>query len=219
MALVGESEVPAHRCGVVIQTVVQQVLGARVPVGDLPSQRSALRISDQAHVMSKAHVTEVLLQEDFHDLHVDGTSRGGQKYIAQAVTTTTGTYSLGFTSVATEDTTTLVEVTLQMLEELSGLHTEHEAQQNFLDMLSRLSAVMTDRASVMKSFTQCLQRERQVLLQTEEGLDFLHCNAHFLLGLSSEVRKVLLEEDEARRENQAGYSRASECLAYRYCNF
>ena len=49
MALVGESEVPAHRCGVVIQTVVQQVLGARVPDGDLPSQRSALRISDQAY--------------------------------------------------------------------------------------------------------------------------------------------------------------------------
>ena len=200
MALVGESEVPAHRCGVVIQTVVQQVLGARVPVGDLPSQRSALRISDQAHVMSKAHVAQVLLQEDFHDLHVDGTSRGGQKYIAQAVTTTTGTHSLGFTSLAMEDTTTLVEVTLQMLEELSGLHTQHEAQQNFLDTLSRLSAVMTDRASVMKSFTQRLQHEGQVLLQTDEGLDFLHCNAHFLLGLPSEVRKVLLEEDEARRE-------------------
>jgi len=84
--------------------------------------------------MSKAHVAEVLLQEDFHDLHVDGTSRGSQKYIAQAVTTTTGTHSLGFTSVAMEETTTLVEVTRQMLEELSGLHTEHEAQQNFLDM-------------------------------------------------------------------------------------
>ena len=151
-------------------------------------------------LFSKAHVAEVLLQEDFHDLHVDGTSRGGQKYIAQAVTTTTGTYSLGFTSVATEDTTTLVEVTLQMLEELSGLHTEHEAQQNFLDMLSRLSAVMTDRASVMKSFTQRLQHEGQVLLQTDEGLDFLQCNAHVLLGRSSEVRQVVLEEDEARRE-------------------
>ena len=64
------------------------------------------------------------------------------KNVAQAVTTK-GTHSLGFTSVATEDTTTLVEVTLQLLEELSGLHTEHEAQQNFLDMLSRLSVVMT----------------------------------------------------------------------------
>ena len=79
MALVGESEVPAHRCGVVIQTVVRQVLGARVPDGDLSSQCSAFRISDHAHVMSKAHVAEVLLQEDFHDLHVDGISRGGQK--------------------------------------------------------------------------------------------------------------------------------------------
>lgn len=77
---------------------------------------------------------------------------------------------------------------------------------------------MTNRASVMKSFAQCLQHECQVLLQTDEGLAFLHCNAHFLLSLSSEVKKVLLKEEEARRENQAGYRRASECLAYRYCN-
>ena len=119
-------------------TVVRQVLWARVLDGDLPSQRSALHINYQAHVMSKAHIAEVLLQEDCHDLHVDGMSTGGQKYVAQAVTTK-GTHSLGFTSVATEDTTTLVEVTLQLPEEQSGLHTEHEAQQNFLDMLSCLS--------------------------------------------------------------------------------
>lgn len=42
MALAGECEVPAHRCGTVIQTVVERVCGARVPDDDLPSQRSAL---------------------------------------------------------------------------------------------------------------------------------------------------------------------------------
>ena len=37
MALLGECEIPAHRCGTVIQTVVQQICGARVPDNDLHS--------------------------------------------------------------------------------------------------------------------------------------------------------------------------------------
>lgn len=61
-------------------------------------------------------------------------------------------------------------------------------------MLGGWSGVMTDRAAVMKSFDRSLQDERRVLLQTEEGFDFLHCKAHFLLGLATEAKKVLAEE-------------------------
>lgn len=60
MALTGECEVPASRCGAIIPTVVQQIMGAEVPEGDFPSQRTALRFCDQAHVLSKAHVAEKL---------------------------------------------------------------------------------------------------------------------------------------------------------------
>ena len=42
MALVGEQEVPAYRCGIIIQTVARHLFGARVADSDLPSQWSAL---------------------------------------------------------------------------------------------------------------------------------------------------------------------------------
>ncbi|KAL8580963.1 hypothetical protein ACOMHN_017530 [Nucella lapillus] len=158
MSLVGECEVPAHRCGPVIQTVLQQIGGARVQETDLPSQRSALRFVDQGHVISKAHVAEALVQGDYWDLHIDGTTRNGVK------------------------------------------------------------------AAVMKSFQKNLEEERRILLHTDEGLDFLHCNAHFLLGLGAECKKVLGQEEKDRGEQLgrdnlsrfSSYSKNTECSAFRY---
>ena len=50
---------------------------------------------------------------------------------------------------------------------------------------------MNDRASVMKSFDRQFDEQRKQVLNTEESLQFLHSNAHFLLGLSSEAEKVV----------------------------
>ncbi|KAL8599848.1 hypothetical protein ACOMHN_038421 [Nucella lapillus] len=219
ISLIGECEVPAHRCGPVIKNVIRQIGGARVPDSDLPSQRSALRFVDQGHVISKAHVAERLLHTDHWDLHTDGTTRNGFKYVCHQITTTGGSLSLGFAPVATEDTTTLVELTIQILEEISDLYPEAEAQQNFVQMLHGLSGIMTDRASVMKSFGRSLEEERRVLLQTDEGLNFLHCNAHFLLGLGAECKKVLGQEEKDGGERLGrdslprfnSYSKNTEC--------
>lgn len=134
---------------------------------------------------------------------------------------------MGFIPVATEDTSTLVDISMQMLEELSDLHPADEAQQSFVRMLLGLSGVMSDRASVMKSFGKRLQDERQVLLQIDEGLDFLHCNAHFLLGLGTDCKKVLANEEKESGERLGrdglpgfhGYYKASECSAFRYSFF
>ncbi|KAK7095511.1 hypothetical protein V1264_006907 [Littorina saxatilis] len=217
MALVGECEVPATRCGEVIRTVVWHILNARVPETDLPSQRSALRFSDQAHVITKAHVMDVLMEQDNYDLHIDGTSRSGNKYISQSVNTPEGTLSLGYTPLAREDTSSLLEVTIQMLEEVSDLSASgEEAQEKFLQLLSGLSTVMSDRAAVMKSYGRALEEERRLLLDTEDGMNFLHCNAHFLLGLASEIKKTLAEEDKTRPEIPPGFRRAGECLVYRF---
>ena len=114
------------------------------------------------------------------DLHTDGTSKNGKKYVGQQVTTESGSLSGGFVPVAREDTTTLVELTIGLLEELSKLYPAGEAEQNFANMLQGMSAVMSDRAPAMKSFGKQLNNERKLLLQTDKDLDFLHCNAHFL---------------------------------------
>ena len=219
MQLVGENEVPAHRCGAVLKTAAR-LFGLDIPDTQLPSQRSALRFADQGQVVGKSHVAEVLSQADHWDLHVDGTSRGGKTYIGQQATTASGSLSMGFVPVATEDTSTLVDVSIQMLEELSELHPGGR-DFNFYHILLGLSGVMTDRAAVMKSFGRKFEEERKELLQTDEGLEFLHCNAHFLLGLGAESRKALAADEKEKgeplgRDSQPGFfSYNSDCSAYR----
>lgn len=58
-------------------------------------------------------------------------------------------------------------------------------------MLQNLTGLMSDRASVMKSFDNSFNQQRQQTLRTNENMEFLHCNAHFLLGLSTASEKVL----------------------------
>ena len=153
-------------------------------------------------------------------MHIDGTSKHGNKYVALGVTTPEGTYSLGYTSVATEDTSTLVDISIQMLEEVSDVYCEGaSAQETFTHLLSNLSAVMSDRTATMKSYGRSMEKERQELLQTDEGLQLLHCNAHFLLGLSSELKKLLLAADATRTEPPVGFTRAGEPLAFRFVFF
>ena len=227
MTLGGECEVPADRCGAIIRSVVHHICRARVPDADLPSQRSALRFADQGHVIEKAHVAETLLQCDHWDLHSDGTSRSGKKYVGQQITVKGNSLSTGFTPVATEDTSTLVDISVQLLEELSDIFPAEKAQQNFIQMLQSLSGTMTDRASVMKSFRRERQKEKQTLLQTDEDLQFLHCDAHFLLGFGAERKKLL-----AAREKESGerlgrdrlpkfntHYKGSESSAFRYFLF
>ena len=50
---------------------------------------------------------------------------------------------------------------------------------------------MTDRASVMKSFDKKMQDYLLSELGIHVQLNFLYCNAHFLLGLSGALDKAL----------------------------
>ena len=104
-----------------------------------------------------------------------------------------------YVPVATEDTTTLVDISINLLEELSLLHGEDDSHETFPQMLHQLSGLMSDRCSTVKSFDRAMQKEKKTLPQTEENIQFLHCNAHFLLGLSAECEKIL-----ARREKESG---------------
>ena len=214
MALVAECEVAASRSGDVIKAVNNHALQAQVPEGDLPSQHSALCFSDDARAISLAHVGEVMREVDHYDYHVDGTGKSGNKYVCHAINN-----SIGYTSVAKEDSSTLVEVAVNMLEEVADHSEPGEEHVNFATMLNGLTSAMCDCAAPMKSFVHKLDEERRLLLQTDEGINLLHCNAHFLLGLSSSIKKVLLEEDKNRQTPPPGYCRPGECLAFRCVSF
>ncbi|GFR88921.1 hypothetical protein ElyMa_006111300 [Elysia marginata] len=66
------------------------------------------------------------------------------------------------------------------------------------EILSKIHATMSDRASVMKAFNVKLQELRLKSFPNAQ-MHFLYCNAHFLLGLSSAAESVLqgLEKDLA----------------------
>ena len=106
------------------------------------------------------------------------------------------TVSTGFTSVGTENTITLVDVTINLLHELSDLCPEDQTQETFRGLLRGMSAVWSDCASVMKSFGGLLDEERWRILQTDEELQLLYCNAHNLLGLGKACHTVLMKMEK-----------------------
>ena len=59
-----------------------------------------------------------------------------------------------------------------------------------MEFLQKMGALMSDRAAVMKCFNERFNTMRRDLLQTDEDLDFLYCNAHVLLGFASAVVKT-----------------------------
>lgn len=58
-------------------------------------------------------------------------------------------------------------------------------------MLSNMVSTMSDRAGTMNCFAKLLDDHRTGLINPEIRLEFLHCNAHFLLGLSMGAEKAL----------------------------
>ena len=65
-------------------------------------------------------------------------------------------------------------------------------------MLRNITGMMSDRASVMKSYHKAMDSMRQQTLCTEESIEFLHCNAHFFLGLSSSCETILKEMEKGK---------------------
>ena len=142
-------------------------------------------------MLSIIHVASKLEGCGAYDLHSDGTTKDHRKYVGHQVTLDSGeSMSLGFTMVATEDSQTLLAIACNLFQELADIY-ENNAEQHYKTMLANMVGLMSDRASVMKSFDRQFDDHRRQLLNTEESLQFLHCNAHFLLGLSSEAEKIV----------------------------
>ena len=201
IGLLGEAEVSASQCSKVIQIVCQNLFHKNVSLSELPSERTVIRYADQGHFLAKYHIGERLLNSSAWDLHSDGTSKDRKKSVGHQATLDCGeTLSLGFTSVASEDTSTLVDVAVSTLKEISDIY-DCNSESAFKDIMSHLVGLMSDRASVMKSFDKALEKERQSILGTtaEDRLQFLHCNAHFLLGLSNMCEKIMSGIEEAIR--------------------
>ena len=145
-------------------------------------------------------LSEARLEGDAWDLHLDGTSRSGKKYVGHQANIDGHVFSAGFTPASVENTTTFVDLSFTILQELSEVVGQDDAQQNFVAMLSTLCGTMTDQASVMKSFSWQFDIESKEMLQTESSVQLLHCNAHVLLGISTACEKVLKQAEKESSE-------------------
>ena len=226
--LVGEAEVPANRCREVIKIVCLCLFGKDIDLHDLPSERSVLRFADQGHFLAKYHLADSVSQSDRFDYHLDGTSKDHRKYVGSQLTLNTGeTMSAGYSTVFREDTETLLEQAVDLFKEVGNVYDENEAKEQYKNILFKLSGIMSDRASVMKSFDKDFECERSKVLCNEKdysSVNFLHCNAHFLLGLSTVCEKVLKKEETDLGKNIGRdmlpvfnrFKSSSECSAARY---
>ena len=205
--LQSEGNVPASKCTFAIKTVAKHLFNTHFDDKDLPCLQSALNIVGEAHVVTKIQAGEKILEADNFTIHTDGTSRGGQKIVGHQMTLDTGErLSLGMVTVAKEDSATLLEITVSLLQEIQQLYsgwrnTEEDGNEVFRQMLSRLTSVMTDRAALNKKFDKELKKFLITELGTEICFHFLHCNAHFLLGLSRVCDESLkrIEKSEGRK--------------------
>ena len=163
-----EAGVAASKCSTVVDAVSRNLFGQK---SDLPSASTAENISDEAHVLSKVHATEKVLNSSGVTLHTVGTSRKKRQYIGQQITLSNGSLiNLGFSEVATEDSETLLATTINLLDELSDLYchvSPQEKDQVFKSRLEKINSLMSDRAAVMQCYNKKINVYKRTALQTD----------------------------------------------------
>ena len=218
MELVGELDVPTNKCARVIHSVSKWLFNKSLTSQDLPCTTTVKNMADRAHFLSKIQVGETILESDKWDLHGDGTARNNRKIVGQQVTLGCGTsLSAGFTHVATEDSQTLLDNAIAMMDELAEVVDPENKETVYKSLLTKMFALMSDRSSVNKSFNEKLSSYRSNIIDNDSSADvhFLYCNAHFLLGLSNMAEQVLkkfvnsLEEQLGSRIGRDAHSKFS----------
>ena len=179
LQLQGTANVPATQCAGVIQIVAKTLFGVDICQRDLPCTQTAVNIADEGLVLAHCQAAEKMLHATNITLHCDGTSRGGKKIVEEQVTPDCGTtLTLGLATVACEDSSTLLEVTISLLEEICDTYAtskpDAEGSALLKQLLSKLCSTMTDRAAVMK----CFGKRFKDFLTTELGRDV---QFHFLI--------------------------------------
>ena len=206
MALQGEANVSASNCSKVVNIVSKFLYNQEIPMEQLPSIQTALNMSVEGQYLSKYQTVERILSCQHFTLGTDATSRDKRHYVEQHIYLSDGAImSLGFTEVASDNAETLLEKTVQLFQELSKVYcevaTEAEMQTVYREIISKLKCLMSDRAAVMKLFNKKIAALRNEVVGEDAHTNFLFCNAHFLLGVSSAAEVAVKEIEDGLAEN------------------
>ena len=142
-----------------------------------------IRFADQSHGLAKLQIADELGKQEF-DLHCDGTSCSNKNLVVMQVTLKNKTtLSMGFDPVAHETAQTLLDLAINKLTKFAVLNSPQDSAKELERMLGNVVGFMSDRANTMKCVGRLLNKHITAALQKEIQIQFLHCNAHFLLGL------------------------------------
>ncbi|GFR79596.1 hypothetical protein ElyMa_004024700 [Elysia marginata] len=201
MDLQGKADVAASKCSQVVQIVSKHFFGHDYSIEELPSSSSALNFADEAHHISMHQIVDQIKRTDHYTYASDGTSRQKRQYLERHIILADKTQlSIGFTEIATDDAKTLLEQTLEMLDELSSIYCQTEKALKddvFKELITKMKCLMSDRAAVNKLFNKKMAEFRQDYLGNETpAMHFLYCNAHFLLGVARATDEAVKEIEE-----------------------
>lgn len=153
------TDISSNKISNVIKSVGNNIFHTSV---DLPCRSTILNISDEGHMVAKQQVGETLATPENFDLFSDGTARDGKKILDLGVHTKTATFSLGYKVIAKEDSETVSGVIKDTLIESASFQNE-----NLNKLLLSLSAMMSDRSSVMKKTNQIIDEWRSTELRKQ----------------------------------------------------
>ena len=148
--------------------------------------------ADKGHILPKIQVSQTLLNADHYDLYTDVPTKCGKKVIGQQMSTSTGQSVVhGYSPSTTEDTATLLDVTTNLLHELTDANNQmgSAADDMVKKLLGKLSATISDRAAINKSFNNQLYDLNKATLRTPQNSFYIVMHI-FCWGLLDHLRNI-----------------------------
>ena len=140
--------------GIVLEIAGERVFNHKF-IESLPCKKTCLNKCDKGHAFSSLQVTKKILGSEHVTIHSDATSRDHKKIADHQISLDgAACLYLGFAPLASEDAQALLDLTINILKELSSFY--EESDPIFKSLLSKINSTVTDRAAGMKLYDQKL---------------------------------------------------------------
>ncbi|XP_069103061.1 putative leucine-rich repeat-containing protein DDB_G0290503 [Argopecten irradians] len=216
------------------QNVVKSVLSnlMHVEIDRLPQKTLATLLTVEAQILAQAQAAEEILQCENATLHLDGTKKHFEEYSGFQISVGGGrSFSLGHQLMATGDTDSYIEATVNTVEELASALTddENEKKTYVANLMMKIKNLMTDRHIVNKCYQHKFENLRKqygeeiidnwdTLTEDEKNktaeVNGLFCGLHVIINMASASLKGLKEFEDHNEivNNYNQQSAASELI-------
>lgn len=182
MSLMGEANVSSVQASKTVQLVAKHLFHTMLKKEELPSPRSCINFMYEAHHIAKQHVASSIRGCNHFMYGSDGTSRQKRHYLEHHIVLDNGsTLSIGFSEVPDDKAETLLDKSINLIDELSDIYctVEDRAEKGhvFAEILRKMKCMMSDRAANMKLFNKKMLEFKKDTLGSDASIEFLYCKA------------------------------------------